>query len=184
MKLFAAVLFTGLSLAAAPLVCPPDFAHDGVRVDPGCPGIGATVFANPGTTWLIALNDDSHKPNHGDNDFNDMFLSAKFVGDGMTLTFLGALSDWDSVVFTQGVPVFTTNATVGAASVLPLLADGSAVNFRFFTLNTGLWTESGSAGVYVSCLDCGRQTTETPEPSSFALLGLGLVVAGVRRRRG
>ena len=58
----------------------PTFAEDGVAVDPSSPYLGASVFANPGSTWLVMSNDNF---GGGDNDFNDGAFYLIFGADGI-----------------------------------------------------------------------------------------------------
>lgn len=193
---FAVVVLLILSSTTYAGVCPPDFTHDGITVDPTCAGLGQNIYAVPGT-FTAALNDNHAGDPGNDGDFNDQILNGFFspvIKNGKILgvvTLSGSLSAWDDVEEYNGVAMFS-NSHPGTftfeadyGSIVPL---GAFVNDPVHGLQTYITGPDGGDGSihYWVSQTPSDPPCPTPEPGTAVVMssGLGLMfVAAVISRR-
>lgn len=129
MKAIVAALLVA-STAQADLAA-PDLQHDHQPVDLTAPQIGAEVLAIPGSSWLVAFNDEF---GNADPDFNDAVAIVEFDGPSVAkLHYVLALSPYRAVLrfAFRGEP-FTE---LGGVAHMRSTNDGHAVTIEMLTAN-------------------------------------------------
>jgi hypothetical protein len=158
-----------LSLQAAPVLMP-----DGVNLDPNDPGINATVYAIPGSTWLVGWNDN---PVFGDFDFNDFMFLVEFADGQGTATFTGATSAlYNRAYLTSGMREIPRDEPLQFIAdengeVQFTLITGSGFRFDSVDHDSHMWAFMTDSNDVVS----------TPEASGFAMAVSALFVLGLIR---
>jgi len=140
-----------------------------------------------GTTVTMAGSDDLYNTSQGIGVGGDALTS---LGENISFTFTP-----NSVSLLSGVVFETANTLVGSDFALfgdgSLLSNISFVNTWFsggsyFTsLDFGNWTatEFNFVGMSSNGFKIKKLTVDVPEPGMVAMLGLGLLMAGVATRR-
>jgi hypothetical protein len=186
--ILTALLFSALA-SASPTICPPDFTTDGVRVTADCPGLGVDVFADPGSTWVLAWNDNAGVIDN-DYDFNDLIASISVADNGLSalVTWTGALAENDNELF-DGSEFLFSNSYHPASVDIATVPD-EEIPFDLISPGSGHWvTGAASLNSDDQIHDwTGEKSglSQVPEPDalSFGLVGLGLIsLRAVRRGR-
>lgn len=182
----ALMLFVGVASASvlAPVITP-----DGVALDPSSPGLGVRVMAIPGSVWNVWFNDDPAVTpgNCGDCDYNDTRATITFLVDlGMQVLFGNAV---DSNVMGIGGISGTPGGiwlAAGQSGTFAVPVDGRVVDVLDWDQTTGNVYVSGPSsmnadGTIHAWVEQAGATA--PEPATFLLIGAGLGLIGLVRRK-
>lgn len=185
--LFSLVLAAVAASAGPITTCPPNFNTDGIAVSPSCAGLGADVFAAPGSTWTLAFNDN---PGGGDQDYNDLLASivVNSTGTDAVVTWDGALSSIDNSLYDGTHYLFSNSSHPSSITIATI--PGAEIHFDLHS-NGNIWY-TGPAWVnsddQIHDYAKDAPASAVPEPSSGTLgaVGLGAMVlmgSMVLRRR-
>lgn len=185
LRLYGVILWGAVILTSAPV-----YHTDGVNALPDS-GLGAIVYATPGSTWDVHFED---LVNQGDADFNDMWLTFSFDPEVIPGWLTG------TAVYRAGI-----SSHVGAAQIIgnpnPLsmfgrstslfMRTGSEVQIYFTDMATGAIWQTGPAernwDGYAHAIVHGLPATSgaIPEPGTWVLLstGAGLILIGRKYHR-
>jgi hypothetical protein len=173
---------TGVALST-PTVCPPDLVTDGIAVTASCAGLGADVFADPGTTWLLTWNDNVGTIGN-DYDFND--LEADIVisanGTSATVTYMGSLSAINDVLYDGTQDLFSDSTH--PLSVVIATTPGAEIPFDLHSNGNVFVTGVGAMNFDGQIHDWTQDASAVPEPGSlYLLLGGAALLGGLAYRR-
>ena len=164
MKLLTLLL---LSLPAFGL---PIFTPDSVTVPLTDPRISQYVYAVPGSTWYVYLNDNPIGSKDNDWDFNDGIIRLQFDAQNFLSGYwLGSNSAWTNQITVEGVSLSASNVTM--ASPVAFI-DGYRLDI----------TGSSNVGYQYVIGTQNFLTEQVPEPGTWALMGAGLLAVGWLRR--
>lgn len=166
------LLAFSISLYAAPMN--PDFTVDGITLDPAAPGKGGLMYAIPGTTWDLFLEDWT------DGDYDDYWTRVVFglpsaTGLPATATFMGSLAGYQNTIYIFG---HATDRHTPLSLNLPVSLIGQVVPFVNSVTHIDLLIKDwvlypmGNERLMVRCVDC---PSEVPEPSMTVLVAAGLL---------
>ena len=184
----ALALFASLAGATPILI-------EGQAVPTNTPGLGANLYAIPGSVWFVAFEDT------WDNDFNDWVGWVTFTGTSMKIEAVSATTV-HNVWVSYGVNF--VGQTPGSNMTVPIDATGQAVTLSFWVPTVDLflfwYTGTGtnfdgkphaiiqlvsSPGQTASgSTPAGDEPAPNPEPASLGIAGLGLVCLLLRRGLG
>lgn len=174
MKTLYLTLLTAITALAGPMTCPPNFTTDGIAVSPSCAGLGAEVFAVPGSTWTLDLNDNL---GGGDQDYNDLgaTITVNATGTDAVVTWAGSLASTDNSLYDGHEYLFSNSSH--PASVTIATTPGAEIHFDLHS-NGNIWY-TGPAGVNSDdqIHDWAQDAPGVPEPGTIGLVlaGLGLI---------
>jgi hypothetical protein len=167
MKLPILLLLLTVAAYSAPVLLP-----DGVDLSTTDPGINATVYAIPGSVWLVGWNDNPAPP---DYDFNDFMYTLSFVPGHGIAAFYGATS----AVYNRA---YVSSDMLEITRTSPLSFDTTDNAPVDFTLMTGTYRyDSANHGGYMWAQQIGESSTPEPSTALMVLCSLGLIGLAWRR---
>lgn len=180
------MLFVGVASAS---VLAPIMNPDSTPVDPSSPGLGVQVTAIPGSVWNVWFNDNvaTHPGDCADCDYNDLVLQITFgFGAGMNvLNTNSADSNVAGIGGISGTPAGFWLAA-GQSGNFAVPVDGRVVDVLDWNQTTGNIYVSGPSsmnadGTIHAWVEQAGATA--PEPATFLLIGTGLGLIGLVRRK-
>lgn len=181
LRFSALALLLALSGSASTLLEAPVASPDGQALDPLSPGLGAQVFAIPGTTWAVDFNDNYGNTSsgiNGDFDFNDAMALLTFGPGGIaTLNYISSNTADQDYVQVLGGPWISASQSES----VPIVENGQVVTVHMLDVSDFEQYSSGPAdlnpggAVAAWVADSGNTT---PEPAGWMLI-LVAAVAGL-----
>ncbi len=178
-------LLLTLTLSAVLLTASPTLL-EGQNVPSNTQGLGAPLFAIPGSTWFVAFEDSS------DGDFNDWVGWVSFTATTMTIHAVSSTTAHN--VWVSYGSMFV-GQTPGSSATIALDATGQVVTLSFWvpTINlhlywySGMINSDGKAHAIVQLLSApgapGDEPADTPEPATATAVAFGLALAAWFSRR-
>lgn len=185
MKAFLLCALLSVSLCAAPLICPPSLSGS-TPVDPTCPGMGTSIFADPGSHGSVWFEDLIRPTNQ---DYNDLVALFTVLGDGhqVQVTWFGADAAYNNQLWYGNVPLFTNQAHPGAAIINTTPFDEIVLRLVSpeGTFYTGGAARNADGFVHAWTEQYFAPASDAPEPGTWLSGGVGLALAacGIYRRK-
>jgi hypothetical protein len=173
-----ALFLTCFALQATPIITP-----DGIPLSVLDPGIGRPIIGIPGSTWDIWGNDNWANTGpgiHGDFDFNDGHGTLEFLVSGVA-QWLGSNAGHNNEFIVAGVHI--NASTPGPLTFTYTPNVELIIQFRDLTAGNTFYSGPAARNADGAPHVWTENVTETPEPTTWMLVGLGLVSVGWWRKR-